>query len=129
MKTVAGTKQDPTIAFVDTTVDNVTYKLAFSFNAIAEAEAVTNCNLLSGMWKFLTDREGMNAQQLRGLLYASLQLAQPEITLEQAGDMITLDSFFMLQQAVNAAFIMSLPEKKRQEVIEAAQVIAEPTEN
>jgi len=114
-RTVAGSRKDPTIQFATLTLDGQEYKLAYSFNAIAEAENRAGCNLLSG----LQDLRDLNAQQLRGLLYAALSVAHPKITVEEAGDMIRLTTITTITDALAAAYILSLPEKKKSDPPEA----------
>jgi hypothetical protein len=129
MKSVRDTPLDPSLEFVQVQVDDKTYKLLFDFNALAEAEAITKTNLLTGMWAFLTNRESMTAVQLRGILYASLRKAHPEMTIDDAGALIRLDTFAELNQAVNAAFVISMPEKKRVELGIVLGKPNSPTEN
>jgi len=114
--TVAGTIDDPTIQFAPLTLDGKTYQLAYSFNAIAEAERVAGCNLLQG----LEALGSLSALQLRGLLYAALKLASPKVTIEQAGSLIRLDTLSKVTAALAEAYQLSLPEKKNQDPPEAA---------
>jgi hypothetical protein len=108
MKHVAGTIKDPTIKFSTLTIDEQDYKLAYSFNSIAEAEAVTKTNLLNGL-ETLTN---LNASNLRGLLWAAMLIAQPKTTLEDAGTLIRLDTIGPVTLALAEAYNLSLPEKK-----------------
>jgi hypothetical protein len=85
-KSVAGTPADPTVQFTPVVIAGQTYQLAYKFNALAEAERLTGCNLLQGMGGLILG--GMTALQFRAMLYAGLQKAYPETTLEQAGDLI-----------------------------------------
>jgi hypothetical protein len=112
---VAGTAADPTIRFATLELEGQTYKLAYSFNAVAEAELVAKCNLLSG----LENLHELSAIQLRGLLYAALSVAQPEITLSQAGEMIhpfttpaRAETITPISRALAEAYGLSMPEKK-----------------
>src|ERR1700727_1226726 len=87
-KSVAGTVGDPTIVFTPLVIDDHKYQLAFSFNAIAEAESKAGCNLLRG----IKDYNDLSVTQLRGLLYAALTVSLPDITLEEAGNLLRLDT-------------------------------------
>ena len=107
-RSVAGTINDPTIKFADLTIDDQHFKLGYSFNSIALAEAETGTNLLSGL-QSLTD---LNAIQLRGLLYAALMIAHPDMTPDDAGALIRLDTLADCTMALASAYQLSLPEKK-----------------
>jgi|ERR1700722_837381 len=109
-RTVAGTGVDPTIQFAKLTLPSGEYKLAYSFNSIAEAERVASCNLLEG----LENLGALTALQFRGLFYAALSIAHPGMTIERAGDLIGLDAEERLAvaNAIAKAYRLSMPEKK-----------------
>jgi hypothetical protein len=111
-KNVAGTVKDPTITFSTLTVDEKDYQLAFSFNSISEAESVTKCNMLSGLVELnnLGKADIMGATMLRGLLYASMLVAYPDVTLEQAGNLIRIDTIRRIIDALTEAVVNSMPE-------------------
>lgn len=111
-KTVAGTAADPTIRFATVELDGETYKFAFDFNAIAEAEAATGLNLIHGINAFF--RSDWNASQLRALLFASLHLGHPTLTLEDAGRLLRLDSINAITNGIIEAWRLSAPEKKEE---------------
>jgi hypothetical protein len=114
-RSVAGTAADPTIQFAKLELDGETYKLAYSFNAIALAESVSGCNLLEG----LRNLSNLSAGQLRGLFYAALSVADPKITIEQAGALIAVDATHSITDAIVEAYILSMPKKKEQDPPEA----------
>ena len=89
-------------------------KLAFDFNAIAEAEQLAGCNLLEG----LQNLSGMTALQLRGLLFAALRKAQPKMTIQAAGALIRLDTLGPITLALAEAYSLSI-RKKTADPIEA----------
>lgn len=91
-------------------IDGRTYQLAYDFNAIAEAEASTGCNLLHGISAALFGT--LSAAQLRGLLCASLRAGQPDITLAETGALIRIDTLERIHTAIAEAWGLSLPEKK-----------------
>jgi hypothetical protein len=68
--------------------DPVAYTLMYDFNEIAEAEGVTGANLLQA----ISDMRNMTAVQMRGLLYASLKRAHPQVLLVEAGTLLSRDS-------------------------------------
>jgi hypothetical protein len=108
-KNVAGTAADPVIKFATLTLDGREYRLAYSFNAIAEAERAAGCNLLAG----LENLSDLTALQLRGLLYGALMVSNPDITIEQAGAMIRLDTLDPVTAALAEAYGLSMPEDKK----------------
>lgn len=95
---------DPTLPDVSLTIKDKTYSLVFDFNAIVEAERVTGTNLLD---KVLGS---IDAKSLRGLLWASLIKAQPNITIEQAGDLITLHNASRIREAIVTAWFGSIED-------------------
>jgi len=74
---------DTTLPDVVLIVGGVEYQLAFDMNAIVTAEKATGIDLLKASISQPT------AENLRGLLWASLLKAKPEMTIEQAGSLIT----------------------------------------
>jgi len=110
-KSVAGTVKDPTVKFTTLTVDGEEYKLAYSFNSLAVAEADAGCNLLMGLASF----NNLSAVQLRGLLFAALLIAHPEITVDEAGSLIRIDTLLDVTRALGDAYSLSMPEQKKTE--------------
>jgi hypothetical protein len=106
-RSVVGTAADPTLQFADLEIDDKTYKLAYSFQAIAEAEHLAGCNLLSG----LDNLQELSARQLRGLFFAALSIAQPKITIEQSTALIRLDTTYSIRLALAKAYNLSIPDK------------------
>lgn len=117
-KTVAGTAADPLVEFVTLEIDGESYKLAYDFNAIAEAEKIAECNLLQGIAGVLLNN--MTAKQLRGLLYAAMGKAQPKTTLAKAGALCRIDTMPDIRDALLKAYNASLPEEKK--------ILADPPE-
>ena len=109
-KTVAGTRADPTIRFADLMLDGTVYQLAYDFNSIALAEKIAGINLLEG----LRNLAQVSAQQFRGLFYGARLKAQPEITLEQAGGLIRLDTLLAIEAGIAQAYANSIMEKKEE---------------
>src|ERR1700735_1433665 len=85
-------------------IDGQKYELVYDYNAIAEAEIETGngVNLLHGIAAFML--RTMSALQLRGILYASLKPRQPDITLQQTGALIRIDTMQAISKAVNEAW-------------------------
>src|SRR4051794_34806267 len=107
-RSVAGPSFDPTIQFATLTIDGEDFKLAYDFNAISTAEHSAGCNLLQGLGS-LTD---LSAVQLRGLLYAALLVAHPDMTIHKAGRLIRFDTMPSVISVLGQAYSLSLPEKK-----------------
>lgn len=105
-KTVANTKDDPTVPYVTLTLKGNDYKLAYSFNALALAEKATGLNMFQGL-----NLQALNVLQLRAMLWASLLKAQPEMTLEDAGDLLSspVDCNIALTAIANA-WTASMPK-------------------
>lgn len=88
-------KQKQTLPFVEFKVDGIdpasdpqqSYKLTFDFNEICDAETATGFNL----WAPLRNLSAMSAGQVRGLLFALLKTAHPQVTLKEAGALLTCD--------------------------------------
>jgi hypothetical protein len=108
-KTVAGTAADPTVRFAKLEMEGETYSLAYDFNAIATAEKLTGVNLLGGLTRWLQD---LDAREYRGIFYAALLKAHPAMTVEEAGALIRLDTMPAINDAIVAAYRLSIPQKK-----------------
>jgi hypothetical protein len=91
-------------------IDGRKYELVYDYNAIAEAEIETGngVNLLHGIAAFML--RTMSALQLRGLLYAALKPRQPEITMQQTGALIRIDTMQAISAAINEAWGLAMPE-------------------
>jgi len=103
---IAGTAQDPTIPFVPLTLGGTEYKLCYSFNALAQAEALTGLNMFRGL-----DLQALNLTQLRAMLWATMLIAQPNITLQDVGDLIPSPTHCNLAlTALATAWTASMPK-------------------
>jgi hypothetical protein len=105
-KTVANTVVDPTIRFATIELGEESFKLAYSFNSIAECEAKTGVNLLEG----LNDLNNINAAMLRGLLWSAMIVAQPDTTIEDAGNLITFKNKQTIYNGIVNAYLLSMPD-------------------
>jgi hypothetical protein len=99
---VAGTVADPTIEFAELKLNGKIYRLSYSFNSIAEAEHVAGCNLLAGLESLLD----LTALQ------AAMSVADPEVTIEQAGSLVRLDTIEPITEALAKAYRVSMPAKR-----------------
>jgi hypothetical protein len=109
VKSVAHTAIDPTIRFETLTIRGVEYKLAFTFNALAEAEAQTGGNVLQCFGRL----SNLSAIELRSLLHASLLTAHPDMTVEHAGALVGLGNLPAIYVAIAKAFELSMPEEEK----------------
>jgi hypothetical protein len=92
------------------TIAGETYRLIYSFNAIAEAETEAGCNLLHGISAALLNT--MSAAQMRGLFYAALKPFQPAMTLAVAGAMIRIDTLPDIFEAISEAYKLAMEKPK-----------------
>ena len=96
---------NPVARYSTITLKGIEYKLAFDFNALAQAEADTKLNLLSAL-----DFIGLDIQKYRALLYATMLKFQPEMTIEEAGALIGLDVMPRISEAIVEAWKLSMPD-------------------
>ena len=94
------------IEFTEFTLDGdpQVYRLAYDFNAICDAEAETQVNLLQfinavGRPVFVL----LTAMQYRAMLYALLKPGHPQVLLKEAGELLSSDT-----SGVTAAMMRAL---------------------
>ena len=123
---MAKTPADPIVEYVPLEIDGETYRLAYDFNAIAEAENLINVaipdpryqvNLLQGIARVLLGAP--TANQLLGLLYAALRMAHPKMTMAQVAALIRIDTTEDVVNGLVRAYNASCPEEKK--------ILADPT--
>lgn len=104
--TVAGQLgADPTLPDVSIILGGKKRRLCFDFNAVVLASKATGVNLLRSMVDDWHDPE-----TLRGLLWAALVRDEPELTLEQVGDLIRPVSVPGIRAALLSAWFESAGE-------------------
>lgn len=91
-------------------IDGRSYDLVFDYNSVADAEALTGVNLLHGISAAMFGT--VTAAQLRGLLFASLKPRNPDITLQQAGELISIGNLKQVYTALSEAWSASVPPQK-----------------
>jgi hypothetical protein len=72
--------------------DPIVYKLTFDYNEIARAETLTGCNLATAGLKLMAGIAGtfvLSAVELRALLYAAMKPSFSDVTLEDAGGLLS----------------------------------------
>ena len=108
---ITNTEIDPLLEHAVLTIDGKEYRMVYSFFAIALAENMAKCNLLSA----LENLTNLNAQQLLGLTYAGMKVLQPNVTMEEVGKLIRLDTIGPVTMALAEAYSKSLPASKKNE--------------
>lgn len=111
---------DPNVANVEVTIDGQTYKLAFTFGALATAESLLRkaghvVNLLKAL-----DFNSLGASDIVPLLYAAMLHFQPKTTVEDVTSMVSFQNLGDIIQGLRDAFIacMAVTEKKDESVPE-----------
>jgi hypothetical protein len=104
-KTVATASADPTVRYTKVELNGAVYSLAYDFESIAIAEDLTGMEILIGVnWSKI------NARRLRAMLFASLLKAQPEITLEETGKLITVGNLSRIEAGLVDSWMRSNPD-------------------
>jgi len=98
---------NPTLPKVSIEVNGATYYLAFDFNALCVAEEATGQNLLQRVF----DLRDMPSRTFRAIFYAALLKVQPEMTVEQAGALITPGNFDTIYPKLVEAWLESVPKQ------------------
>ena len=81
--------------------------LRFNMNAMVKFEEVSGKSLLSGL-----NTANLSVTDLRALLWACLIHEDKKLTLDQVGEMISLDNLQEVTQAVTQTMSSSMPDKK-----------------
>lgn len=102
-KSVAHTGAHPVVKFHTVELNGDLFRLAFDFNAIATAESIAGVNLLQ-----VLDLQGMSALQYRAMFYAALIKAHPDMTLANAGALVTLATMGRITDAMMEAWRASI---------------------
>ena len=108
---------NPTLPNIALELDGTTYRLAFDFNALCMAEEVTGQNLMQRVF----DLREMPAKTFRAVLWASLLKAQPDVTLERSGALITPGNIPTIYSKLVEAWFASVPTKDKESTDPNAQ--------
>lgn len=92
--------EDQEQKFSELKIGDKTYKLVYDFNAMADAEPRSGCNILEAVSNMTS---GMTAAQLRGLLFAMMSVHHPDTTLNFAGELCRKHAG-PVQMAIGLAF-------------------------
>jgi len=102
---VAGTPGlDPALPNVPLTIGGDTYHLCFDFNAIAQVQATTGVNL------FAADPTKFDPITFRGMFWSALLRAHPDLTINDAGALITPSTIPAIAEAVSKVWNESQAE-------------------
>jgi hypothetical protein len=108
---VSGSIADPTLPKTPIQINGVPYNLCFDLGALAEAEASLNAeghqvNLLAAL-------PVLNLSHVRLIFAAALHKFHPEISFDQASNMVTLANVFAIANTIAEAWKAALPEHEK----------------
>lgn len=109
-ETVARTAADPTVHFAELKLGRKTYQLAFDFDAIARAEKMTGMSLLAGV-----EWANVGVERVRAMLFASAQMAHPQVTLEEFTPFIRPRYIGRIEAALVKAWMASQSDPETEE--------------
>jgi hypothetical protein len=104
-KTAANTAIDPTVRWTKLHIGDKDYKLAYDFDALAKAEALTGLNLLSA-----AAFHGVTATELAGLLFSAVLKAQPDTTFAEIKSLMKPENLPVIMTAVVDTWNDSMPD-------------------
>lgn len=104
---------------VKITLGGTKYELLFDFEAIAEAEEITDRSLIAGLYTSEAVRPKISF--LRALFFACAHSLQPSMTYEQAKLLVTQKTFGDVWMKVLEAWRLSQPDPE--------EVAENPTQN
>jgi hypothetical protein len=93
---------------VEITLGGKKYELVFDFDAIAEAEDITDRSLIVGMYTSEAVRPKISF--LRALFFACAHALQPTLTYDEAKLLVTLKTFGDVWMKVLEAWRLSQPD-------------------
>lgn len=97
--------ENPTAPVVELELGGTTRQMRFDFRAIAAAEKVCGRNLLLARnWNTL------NVGDVIAVVWATCQRTDPELTIEQVGEMIHLGNYNDALTAIGRAWVLATPE-------------------
>ena len=96
---------DPTLPDVSLKIGDTLYRFCFDFNACAQVQALTGVNVFN-----VPESGTLNPVFFRAQVWASLLRDQPNLTLEDAGRLITVRTMSAVGEAVAKAWAESQAE-------------------
>lgn len=94
---------------VDVEVPSGTYTMRFSTNAICELEDRVDLGIAEIIAR-LEDAARMRMSLLRAVVWAGLRGSRPDITIDQAGEVITEAGMTAIVEKVGEAFRLAFPD-------------------
>lgn len=96
-------------------IGDETYRLSFTYDAIAEAKREllrygVRCNLLLSL-----DSYDIDALELRALFYAATRLHHPELSYEQVKGLLTMQNYGSVFEAILKAYVVAMKPPQEQE--------------
>lgn len=96
---------------VDGAEKEAKFKLVFDANAFCEIEDVTGLNL-GGMLEAMQKPENMSMKFVRGVVFGGLTRNHPEVTIVEAGDIISDAGMETVMEALRSAFSGAMKGKE-----------------
>lgn len=103
-------------SFTELTLGEDTYRLAFDFEAIAEAEDLTDRPLLTGLTKRNVNHPTISF--VRAMFYAALRRNHPTISLGEASAKVTKATFADIWGKVLEAWVAAMEDAGEADVAE-----------
>jgi hypothetical protein len=88
------------------TIDGRQLTLRWDFNSLVRAEKQSGVNILSAVTHMVS---GLTSEELRGLLLAFLLPDQPDVTVDEAGALLRIDTILLITQAIDTAISETMP--------------------
>jgi hypothetical protein len=98
----------PVLPKVPLTLGEHDFNLVFNFNALALLEEKTGMNAFR-----VVDFQNINATTIRAMLWTALITEQPDITMEDVGNLLTFENMSVVYSALLQAWTGSRPEPKK----------------
>jgi hypothetical protein len=100
----------PVLPRVPLTLGGHKFNLVYTFNALARLENEANVNAFK-----IVDFQNITATNLRAMLWVAMITDQPDITLEEVGDLMEIGDIREIYAALLYAYTRSQPEPKKKE--------------
>lgn len=100
------------------------FNLQFTFNALAHLEAATGVNSFK-----VVDFLNIDATRLRAMLWAAILTDQPDVTLEDVGNLLTYSDIQDVYSKLLEAWTGSRPEPKKEDEEENPPVAEDESAN
>lgn len=102
---------NPNRGVVEIDIEERSYKLSFSVNALCELEDKLD-RPVPEIAASLEDPARVRMSTVRALVWAGLRDHHEDTTIEQAGDLVTAAGIPAVMEAIGRAFALAFPEAK-----------------